>query len=150
MTFLYKNLEGLFVPCGTKNPLFKFTTGFGPSFVRRAFSICISNNDYQIRTVLPRGDMVLEEDFIDDHSDIREVIYIAFNELNRWIFIYDITEDIGLLFSDESPEKLVADVDISNADKQFDEVCRKWAASQNVVHAASIQKWIDIRYCSQI
>jgi len=146
MTFLSQNLEGLFVPLGTINPHFNFTTGFGPTFVRDAFIECINRNDYQIRAVLPQGDMILEEKFEYKEPDLREVIYIAYNEDHRWIFIYDITEDLGLLFCRDLPSEIVPEIDIVSADRQFNEVCQKWVKSHNAKHASSIQKWLNIRY----
>lgn len=145
MTFLVRNLEGLFVPIGTRNPLFNFTTGFGPSFARDGFIKCIQDNAHEMRVALPYSDMILEEKFNYDEADLREIIYLAYDEDHRWIFLYDITEDLGLLFSDQNPDDIVRDFGIGESDSQFIDVCRKWSASKNEIHAAAIKKWLAIR-----
>ena len=145
MTFLAHNLEGLFVPAGTKNPCFAHTTGFGPSWVREAFTRCINKNVHQMRVALPWGNLVLEAPFNDADDDIRELIYLAYSEERRWIFVYDITEGLGLLFSEDDPARLLEGIDIDAADQQFRTVCDDWIATHNVKHAAAVRLWLELR-----
>lgn len=145
MTFLAHNLEGLFVPVGTKNPRFASTIGLGPSWVREAFAHCINHNEHQLRVAIPFSDLVVEEPFNDDPHDMREVIYLAYSKDRQWIFVYDITEDLGLLFSEDDPAYLLAGIDIKSADQQFKTVCDKWIATDNVRHAAAVRLWLELR-----
>jgi hypothetical protein len=145
MGFLSKTLGGVFVPWGTINPRWAHTTAFGPSYVRHAFGECIRRNRHLMRVAFPFVDLLEVGEFNIGPEEGGEKIYLAFDDIRKWIFVYHAMEDIGILFSDTALDELLPGENFLAADEQFYEVCQDWAIKDNKTHAAAIREWLNLR-----
>lgn len=81
----------------------------------------------------------------DDQPIDAEAVYLAFCEKEKWILAYDNVEDLGILFSEVCPDKLIPDVDLNLADQQFLDYCKDWSQRGDPRHRSSIEMWSRLR-----
>jgi hypothetical protein len=90
--------------------------------------------------------LVMEGDLDLSDPPREEEIYIAFDEVVRWIMVYETDIDFGILFSDNPPDILIPGVDISDGDRQFVDTCRDWLAGARAHYEPLlIQQWLKLR-----
>lgn len=106
MHFIIQSLGGLYIPFNVKNPEFGHTYGFGFKYSRSFFDDFTNGKKCNISVADYKSAYIFPDRFSLANSDIEEyVTKIAYNEREKWIFIYDNGfPEVGILFSRDSLE----------------------------------------------